>query len=214
MKGTRTLTAAQKGAFWRGFSAACRNMGISGTAERDSYRHRVMEEETGKRHLSELDRTNDYDKVMARLAADADDYQAAAKYAVGDVYRLAVMIKICCAQIMQLRGDPVGAVTGRKYLAGVLTQAHIRHGEGDAADSFWMDVAQDTVLAVFQMLDTHRRRLLRPFLKDVKGGSFMGFDPSACYTPQPDGGIRITMAANSYREFEGVKVNIRQGGVA
>ena len=211
---SRGLTPAQRSAFFRALNAAAVELGIASPAARDEYRHAVMLEETGKRHLAELDRTNDYDKVMARFAADAADYQAAAKFAVGDVYRLAVMIKICCAQIMQLRGDPVGAVTGRKYLAGVLTQAHIRHGEGDAADSFWMDVAQDTVLAVFQMLDTHRRRLLRPFLKDVKGGSFMGFDPSACYTPQPDGGIRITMAPNSYREFEGVKVNIRQGGAA
>ena len=213
MKG-RTFTAAQKGAFWRAFSAACQNLGYRETAARDEYRHAVMLEETGKRHLAELDRTNDYDKVMARFAADAADYQAAAKFAVGDVYRLAVMIKICCAQIMQLRGDPVGAVAGRNYLAGILNQAHIRHGEGDAADSFWMDVAQDTVLAVFQMLDTHRRRLLRPFLASVTGGSFLGFDPSARYVPQPGGGIRILMAANSYREFEGVRVNICQGGAA
>ena len=50
---------------------------MTSSDERESYRKAVMFEETGKRHLADLDRTGDFDKVMARFAADADDYEAA-----------------------------------------------------------------------------------------------------------------------------------------
>lgn len=204
------VTPRQNALYWRAFQAAVENLGIHDAKERDSYRKQVMFEEAGKRHLKDLSRTDDFDKVMARFMRDSDDYAQAAKFAVGDVYRLAVMIKICCAQIMQLRGDPVGAVTGRNYLAGILSQAKIPHGESDAGESFWMDVPKNTVRAVFQMLDTHRRRLLRPYLPEGSDGILLGFDPSVHYEPQPEGGIRLKMEPNAYREFEGIKVNVRE----
>ena len=206
---SRGLTPAQRSAFFRALNAAAVELGIASPAGREEYRRRVMREETGREHLAQLNRTTDFDKCMRRFSEDAVDYAAAARYAVGDVYRLAVMISICCAQIMQLRGDPVGSLVGRQYLKGVLDQARICHDEN--AESFWMDVPQDTVMSVFQMLDTHRRRLLRPFLKVTSDGFFLKFDPSARYEPQPAGGIRIKIDRELYRDYTGIKVNIRGG---
>ena len=154
MKPATTLSKAQICAYWRAASAGAQNLG----EPVEEYRKKVMLEECGLRSMKNLNRTTDFDRVMARFLADAGDYESAAKYAVGDSLRKAVLIRICCAQVMQLWGVTSGSSQALEYLAGLIRQANLECGYDTA---FWMDCPPDSLTALFAMLDTHRRRLIR-----------------------------------------------------
>lgn len=202
MKPEKTLTKAQISAYWRAASAAARNIGESV----EGYRKKVMLEECGLRSMKDLNRTTDFDKVMARFLADAGDYQEASKFAVGDSLRMAVLIRICCAQVMQLLGTTPGSSQAVEYLAGIIRQAHLDCGYDTA---FWMDCPPDSLTALFAMLDTHRRRLLRRLCGDSAFDGFMSFDPTVVYTPRPAGGVALVFNKEAYSDLNSIRLNIR-----
>ena len=204
-----TITVKQRSAFWRAHHAACIDLGISTPEEREDYRKRVMREETGKEHLAQLSRTGDFDKIMRRFAADSGDYDTACRFAVGDEARKAAMIRICCAQVMQLKGSPAGSTDALDYLAGIIAQARVPCGRDMIDSSFWMDVSPDSLMTLFQILDTHRRRLLRALMGDAR--TALGFDVSVAYELTPSGGVRMTYNPNAYADLNGtIHVNIRR----
>lgn len=198
-----SLTKPQLAAYWRSAAAAAHNIG----AALETYRKRVMREECGVDSVKALNRTGDFDKVMARFAADAGDYAAAGHYATADARRLAVLVRICCAQVMQLKGEPEGSTAAADYLAGIVRQARLECGAADGC--FWLDCPPDSLLALFQMLDTHRRRLLRGMAQPSSLRRFIGFDPDIVYLPLPEGGVRITFDGQFYASCTRVKVNLQ-----
>ncbi len=208
MKDTK-ITQAQRAAFFRALQAAATELGIAGTEAREAYRRRVMREETGKEHLAQLSRTGDFDAVMRRFAADAGDYEAASRFAVADGARKAALVRICCAQIMQLKGCVAGTTEAADYLGGIVEQARIPCGRDLIDSSFWMDCAPSNLMALFQMLDTHRRRLLRGLLDGRTARTFLRFDPAVVYQPLPGGGVRLSYDAAAYSSLAGVRVNVR-----
>ena len=153
------LSKAQMALYWRAFSAACHNLGLTTKAECEQYRHDVMVAETGKGSIKELSKTSDFDAVLARFQADAGCYFAASDAGSQNLTRIAYRIKVLCLQLMQLKGgDPSEA---REYLGGLLDQARLPNGRSLDDDGYWVDMSQKQAKAVFAMLDTHRRRLLR-----------------------------------------------------
>lgn len=181
----KAITRPQMAAYWRAASAAAREVG----EPVDTYRKRVMKELCGVDSVKKLNRTGDFDAVMSRFAEDAMDYAAATRYAVGDDRRLAAIVRICCEQIMQLVGTPAGSTAAQDYIAGIIRRAHILCGDPSDA-GYWLDLGADSLRAVFAMLDTHRRRLLRR-----SGPNPGGFDPSLVYTPTPEGVLAVHNAA-------------------
>ena len=205
------LTSAQRSAFFRACHAACVNLGYSSTDEREEYRKRVMREETGKAHLADLGRTEDFDKVMKRFAADAGDYEAASRFAVGDEARKAALIRICCAQVMQLKGAPAGSTDATDYLSGIVEQARVPCGRNLIDSSFWLDVNPGSLTILFQILDTHRRRLFRQLLDGRTARAVLGFDPTARYELNPTGGVSICFDSHAYADLSSkIEVNIRR----
>ena len=174
-----TLTGRQQAMFWAVFNKACAAQGIFGAA-RAEYRHRLLEEETGWKSLACINRTTDFDRVMFRVAADAGDFEQAANFSVSDARRMGYLIKVCCCQILQLKGGD--QADARRYLGGLLDQARVPNGTYTQGDSYWMDCAPSQIHRVFQMLDTHRRRLLRD-----RGARRTAFEPRKRY--QVDGPI-------------------------
>lgn len=156
---TTRLTDRQQAMFWAVFNKACAAQGIFRAADKSTYRHRLLAEETGKASVLCLNRTTDFDRVMFRLSADAEDLELAANFAVGDARRMGYLIKVCCLQIMQLKGGQ--EAEARRYLGGLLDQARVPNGTCTTDNSYWLDVSLERSHKLFQSLDTHRRRLLR-----------------------------------------------------
>ena len=201
MKDT-ALTKPQFAAYWRAATAAAREVG----EPLETYRKRVMREECGVESVKALSRTGDFDKVMLRFSVDAGDYESAAKYAVGDSLRKAVLIRICCAQVMQLLGVTYGSSQALEYLAGIIRQANLECGYDTA---FWMDCPPDSLTALFAMLDTHRRRLLKKLFDDDSAHGFLGFDPSVVYAVKPSGGVSMVFNKEAYSDLNSIRLNVR-----
>lgn len=202
------MTAKQRACFWEAHKAACIELELSTRDEREAYRKLVMREECGKEHVSELSRTADFDRVMARFAKDAGDWQAAAKFAVADEARQAALIRICCAQVLQLKGCADGSAAGAEYLAGIVEQARIPCGRDVRDSSFWLDVAPRSLVTLFRILDTHRRRLL----KRISPAAPLAFDANTVYTILPDG-IRLAYVPGAYDiHGDSIRVNVKGGG--
>lgn len=206
------LTPAQRSAFFRALSAASIELGLDTAEDRETYRKTVMREETGKEHLAQLSRTKDFDACMRRFASDAGDFETASRFAIADDARKAALVRICCSQVMQLKGCTAGTTEAADYLAGIVEQARVPCGRDIHDSSFWMDCAPGSLLTLFQILDTHRRRLLRGILDPRTARMFIKFDPGIVYQPLPDGGLRIKYVPRAYSSLESVRVNVR--GVA
>lgn len=158
----KTLTRPQIAAYFRAANAAARALG----EPLDAYRKRVMKEVCNATSLKQLNRTNDFDAVMTRFAEDADDYQSACHFAVGSGRRLAVLIGAVCEQVMQLKsletaetGATATTTPAEDYLRTILNRSgNLRSNQ---AGGWWLDLSDTNLQAVFAMLDTHRRRLIR-----------------------------------------------------
>ena len=162
MRKPQGLTKPQIAAYFRAANAAARALG----EPLDAYRKRVMKEVCNATSLKQLNRTNDFDAVMTRFAEDAADYQTACHFAVGSGRRLAVLIGAVCEQVMQLKAlvsTATGAITtatpAEDYLRTILNRSgNLRPNQ---AGGWWIDLSDTNLQAVFAMLDTHRRRLIR-----------------------------------------------------
>lgn len=151
------MTDKQKRAFWGQFAAACRNLGIT-SEEKESYRHAVLEEAAGARHLSEVNSTTGFEAVMLRLAADAGDWARAASYTIGNTRRIVAMVEDCARQVFELTGNANGDAVS--YAQGILQRAGLKRAGAAAVKAWYLDYAEVTPVKIFQMLDSHRRRLI------------------------------------------------------
>ena len=151
------MTDKQKRAFWGQFAAACRNPGIT-SEDKESYRHAVLEEAAGVLHLSEVNSTTGFEAVMQRLAADAGDWARAASFTIGNTRRIAAMVEDCARQVFELTGNTNGDAVS--YAQGVLQQAGLKRAGAFAGKAWYLDYAEATPVKLFQMLDSHRRRLI------------------------------------------------------
>jgi hypothetical protein len=76
-----------------------------------------------------------------------------------------------------------------------------------------MDCAPGNILALFQILDTHRRRLLRGLLGGRTVRAFLGFDSSIVYELRENSALRITYDARAYDSLASVRICIRSAAV-
>ena len=192
------MTPKQVGAFWRAFAAACCELELSTSAEKESYRKQVLREEAHVTSLKLVNRTTDYDKIMARLKSDAGEDAAAIEYAMGTDYRIQAMIKVSASQIMQLTGESESKAA--VYVAGVAEQAKIPVSV--TGDLVFIDVPRHRAKSVFLMLETHRRRLLRPYCSAAKS-----FNMRAVYRPVPPHGMQISYA--DYSDPKHLRINFK-----
>lgn len=151
------MTDKQKRAFWGQFAAACSNLGIT-SEDKESYRHAVLEEAAGVRHLSDVNSTTGFEAVMLRLAADAGDWSRASSFAIGNTRRIAAMVEDCARQVFELTGNANGDAVS--YAQGILQRAGLKRAGDTAGKSWYLDYAEATPVKIFQMLDSHRRRLI------------------------------------------------------
>ena len=182
MRKPQSLTKPQIAAYFRAASAAARALG----EPLDTYRKRVMKEVCNATSMKQLNRTHDFDAVMARFTEDGADYQAACHYAVGSERRLAVLIGAVCEQVMQLKsleatatGATATTTPAEDYLRTILNRSgNLRSNQ---AGGWWLDLSDTNLQSVFAMLDTHRRRLIRRLNHSTAGSVPLAFSMDIGY---------------------------------
>lgn len=167
------LSHEQLGLFW-GLWAKAEAEELPVTAsrvERDTVRRGVILRACGKISLKDVNPTTDFDRLMAAVATMAGDYQAMAYWCNASERRTAFMIGECARQIGEIAGDP----KGWEYCRALFTQA--------ALPPNWMDIPDGLLVKCFEMLDTHRRRMLKRDhgWRGERQGQPLGFNPSRIY---------------------------------
>ena len=152
------MTPKQMRQFWSAFARACDALGLSTSADKSAYRSRIMMEEASASHLAEVSNTHGYEALMARLAADAGDYEDASRYAGGDDRRMAHMVDDCARQVFELSGK--SGSDRLAYIRAILEQSGLVRCSTALNAFWWLDYPDTTPERIFQILDTHRRRLL------------------------------------------------------
>ena len=158
MKRDFVMSRAQRARFFGMATKAAQELG----EDAEAYRRKVMCEVGGVLSSSDIRSAADYERIIARFASDAGDYQAAGEAAAGDAKRKAYLVKVCAIQVMQLKGGDESLA--RDYLEGVVHQARIPCGVNTADNSWWMDVPPGSLDLVLRILDTERRRLLKQLM--------------------------------------------------
>ncbi|MFS6554514.1 hypothetical protein VPJ68_03260, partial [Parabacteroides distasonis] len=146
--------------FFRLFAKACDARGIP-PAEREAYRHNLIAHACplSGGSLRNVGSGEDFDSLMRTVAREAQSAEASQHFATADARRVAKMCEACARQIFEITrvegGDTVA------YLRGLLAQAGWRWAIVASSDGWWLDLPLPHAQKLFQMLDTHRRRLLR-----------------------------------------------------
>lgn len=156
------LTKKQAALFWCSLAAAAECQAVP---DREAYRKRVLREELGVEHMRDVGRTEGFDKLMLRLAQDAEDWHALAYYSVAGERRLADLVADCATQVLELSVAALGLSASAHldplgYVSGVLRQSSLSPVRVNGSD-YWLDLAPADLARLLQILDTHRRRLIK-----------------------------------------------------
>ena len=166
------MTDKQRIAFFKVFQQACDRQGIPPGAKREAWRHEIVREACGVPSLKAVDSGSAFDRLMAHVSRLAEDHGEAMRWGTAEGRRLAAMAEACARQCFEVAQalpdlaercppDPVD------YLRGVLAQAGWRDALHAEDGEWWLDLDLPRLQTLFQILDTHRRRLLKrvPFAK-------------------------------------------------
>lgn len=191
------MTPRQRTLFFGLFARACEAQGIYGEQARNAFRHeliaRLLPISGGS--LRNVGKGRDFDKLMAELARLAQSTEAAGHFATAEGRRWAYFIEAAARQVCELAASyplsansyplTAGFSAPIGYVMGILKQAKWHFALALRGGEWWLDLTQVHEEKLFQMLDTHRRRLLRaiPLEKSEADGTRLraGFDPDAAY---------------------------------
>ena len=208
------MTDKQRIAFFRVFSRACDRQCIP-PGEREDWRHELIAEACGVPSLKAVDSGAAFDKLMAHVSRLAEDHGEAIRWGTAEGRRLARMAEAAARQCFEI-AQAIPALAEQwapgaiPYLRGILAQAGWRdalHAEGE---EWWLDLDLPRLQKLFQMLDTHRRRLLRrvPFAKweelptGTRGPMRLAFDIDA----------RYVLTVNALLKVNGERQAVNGGG--
>ena len=148
------LSQSQRRTLFATIRAAAREQG----EQPEAYRKRVMAEELGVEHLSQVSVTTGFDRLMARACRDKGDDAHAIAYALSAVSRYRHLIVDAAERLA-----PGNALA---YIAGVMLQSHtVRNCDQPTlaarlkTDSGWLDLTDPQLRRILAMLKTHLRRI-------------------------------------------------------
>ena len=154
----KPLTPLQRRLFFMAIRPAAQEVG----ADLEECRKRILKEELGVEHMSDVGKTGDFDKLMSRIYQDRGDYARALEYSTGSVSRLAHLAVKAAERIVAAKGDWSG--TAYDYIAGVMHQSGMAKGRPSilaarlASESGWLDFTEPQLKCLVMMLNTHVRR--------------------------------------------------------
>lgn len=159
------MTDKQRVAFFKVFQQACDRQCIP-PGEREAWRHEIVREACGVPSLKAVGSGADFDRLMAHVSRLAESHGEAMRWGTAEGRRLAAMAEACARQCFEI-AQAIPALAERcapgpvAYLRGTMAQAGWRDALYAADGEWWLDLDAVRLGKLFQMLDTHRRRLLR-----------------------------------------------------
>lgn len=150
------LTATQRGIFFSWVKTAAAECG----EDSDTYRKRIMREELGVDHLSEVSRTSGFDKLMCRVLKDSGEFALALPYVAGNENRLRYLVVEAAKKIV----GTTDLVAASRYIAGVAVNMRFSRQTVDALamqlqrDDGWDDFTELQLKKLVAALNTHIRR--------------------------------------------------------
>ena len=154
------MTKKQMAMFWPVFAEACREHGFTTPQAKEDYRHRLLWDADKARHMSEVSSTGGFERLMQMVSLDAGDYLNAANYKIGEDRRIGALVADCARQVFEISGINSTEQERLAYILGVLEQAGLSRVRANSPE-WWMDIGCDSPIKIFQIIDTHRRRLLK-----------------------------------------------------
>lgn len=152
------LTNVQRSAFFTVLAGTATLLGV----DKEDYRHRIMKEEVGVDHLSEVTRTDGYDKLMCRIYQDRGDYDRASEYLTGSLTRWRHLIVSAAGRIVRLSGYKG---SGYDYLRGVMVKSGMMPDgsrldcERLMSERAWLDFTNDDLRNLLSILNSRLRSL-------------------------------------------------------
>ena len=143
--------------------AHVKNAAVECGEKPEVYRKRIMREELGVDHLSEVSRTDGFDRLMCRMLKDCGDYSHALDYVGGDVKRLRYLAISAAARICDGAPFDVEKMLCR-YVAGVMINMKYSSLDRDALairlqrDDGWDDFTPVQLKKVVAALNLQVRR--------------------------------------------------------
>ena len=153
------LTALQRATLF----AHVKNAAAECGEKPEAYRKRIMREELGVDHLSEVSRTDGFDKLMCRMLKDCHDYSHALDYVGGDVKRLRYLALSAASRICDGAPFDVERMLCR-YVAGVMINMKFSSSDRDTLamrlqrDDGWDDFTPMQLKKVVAALNLQVRR--------------------------------------------------------
>ena len=154
------LTALQRATLFAHVHKSASEQGV----DPEKYRKMIMREELGVDHLSEVSRTDGFDRLMCRMLKDEGDYSHALDYTGGDVKRLRYLALSAAAKICDGAPFDVEQMLCR-YVAGVMINMKYSSLDRDALairlqrDDGWDDFTPMQLKKVVAALNLQVRRL-------------------------------------------------------
>ena len=185
------MTNRQRIYFFKLFARACHVRGIP-PAERERFRHRLIAQACplSGGSLRLVGSGEDFDRLMRAVAREAQSVEAAGHFATAEGRRWAYFIEAAARQVCELSAVRASMAEEPSqppiaYIKGILVQAKWHWALAARGGAWWLDLTLHHCEKLFQVLDTHRRRLLRltPLEKTEEDGTRMhaGFDADAAY---------------------------------
>ena len=153
------LTALQRATLFAHVHKSASEQGV----DPEKYRKMIMREELGVDHLSEVSRTDGFDRLMCRMLKDEGDYSHALDYTGGDVKRLRYLALSAAAKICDGAPFDVEQMLCR-YVAGVMINMKYSSLDRDALairlqrDDGWDDFTPMQLKKVVAALNLQVRR--------------------------------------------------------
>ena len=153
------MTALQRATLFAQVHKAASEQGV----DPEKYRKMIMREELGVDHLSEVSRTDGFDRLMCRMLKDCGDYSHALDYVGGDVKRLRHLALSAAAKICDGAPFDVERMLCR-YVAGVMINMNYSSLDRDALairlqrDDGWDDFTPMQLKKVVAALNLQVRR--------------------------------------------------------
>lgn len=151
------MTPAQKSSYWLAFSAACRELGITSSKDKEAYRREAMRSELGVDSSSKINNKDGFEKIMIRFWHDADRDDLAMQYMAGDARRLGSVALSKASELLQSQDQSTPPLL---YIAGILHQMGERITT-PLADDWFLDVPEQTTMRVIQIIDSRLRKLAK-----------------------------------------------------